>query len=376
MQLATCSWVCNEGSSMIQRWHIGGTESWSARRTWWRILRLKVLKLCWKRSKEHAKRQNMPKVMRTSAGLKSHHAAQSHITQCNCEMGEVTSYSGKSHHFVTIPQAQRHLTENRKVSQFSRDIAHSEIFHDFYKQVCNEYQWHSVCLIWPFDAVWFEWFEFECRLMWESPWTPKPCSDCPTFKAPTVSRCSATHDCESPEIRLMVTLTLDSSLAIVQNGGAPESGPLSHSATLRGQKVFQNIQLKNIKKTLCIIWRSLILAPTLGMAEVETSQLRAGSILSAACHYVLKYGGIIFGSIRPPYSLPGQHKRHRRHHPEHSSEALHSATTRCHERPGEHATMLSLSRCDNCCDSKREGIHLKLTWEASSLSSPDFILRY
>ena len=255
MQLATCSWVCNEGSSMIQRWHIGGTESWSARRTWWRILRLKVLKLCWKRSKEHAKRQNMPKVIRTSAGLKSHHAAQSHITQCNCEMGEVTSYSGKSHHFVTIPQAQRHLTENRKVSQFSRDIAHSEIYHDFYKQVCNEYQWHSVCLIWPFDAVWFEWFEFECRLMWESPWTPKLCSDCPTFKAPTVSRCSAMHDCESPEIRLMVTLTLDSSLAIVQNGGAPESGPLSHSATLRGQKVFQNIQLKNIKKTLCIIWR-------------------------------------------------------------------------------------------------------------------------
>ncbi len=39
---------------------------------------------------------------------------------------------------------QRHPTENGKVTKFSRDIAHTELFDDLYKQVCNEYQWHSV----------------------------------------------------------------------------------------------------------------------------------------------------------------------------------------------------------------------------------------
>ena len=66
---------------------------------------------------------------------------------------KVTSHGGKSHHFVTIPMAQRHPTENRKVAKFSRDIAHTEIFDDFYKQVCNEYQWHSVCHIASFEIL-------------------------------------------------------------------------------------------------------------------------------------------------------------------------------------------------------------------------------
>ena len=42
----------------------------------------------------------------------------------------VTSHGGKSHHFVAIPMAQRHPTENAKVTKFSRDIAHTEIFED------------------------------------------------------------------------------------------------------------------------------------------------------------------------------------------------------------------------------------------------------
>ena len=46
---------------------------------------------------------------------------------------KVTSHGGKSHHFATIPMAQRHSTENRKVTKSSRDIAHSEIFVDFRK---------------------------------------------------------------------------------------------------------------------------------------------------------------------------------------------------------------------------------------------------
>ena len=44
---------------------------------------------------------------------------------------KVTSHGGKSHHFATIPMAQRHSTENRKVTKSSRDTAHSEIFVDY-----------------------------------------------------------------------------------------------------------------------------------------------------------------------------------------------------------------------------------------------------
>ena len=50
---------------------------------------------------------------------------------------KVTSHGGKSHHFATIPMAQRHSTENRKVTKSSRDIAHSEIFVDFRKKFAS-----------------------------------------------------------------------------------------------------------------------------------------------------------------------------------------------------------------------------------------------
>ena len=50
---------------------------------------------------------------------------------------KVTSHGGKSHHFVTIPMAQRHPTENRKVTKSSRDIAHREIFVDFWKKFAS-----------------------------------------------------------------------------------------------------------------------------------------------------------------------------------------------------------------------------------------------
>ena len=49
----------------------------------------------------------------------------------NARWRKVTSQGGKSHHFLTIPMAQRHPTENQKVTKSSRDIAHSEIFVDF-----------------------------------------------------------------------------------------------------------------------------------------------------------------------------------------------------------------------------------------------------
>ena len=52
----------------------------------------------------------------------------------NARWRKVTSQGGKSHHFVTIPMAQRHPTENQKVTKSSRDIAHSEIFVDFRKK--------------------------------------------------------------------------------------------------------------------------------------------------------------------------------------------------------------------------------------------------
>ena len=52
----------------------------------------------------------------------------------NARWRKVTSHGGKSHHFVTIPMAQRHPTENQKVTKSSRDIAHSEIFVDFRKK--------------------------------------------------------------------------------------------------------------------------------------------------------------------------------------------------------------------------------------------------
>ena len=52
----------------------------------------------------------------------------------NARWRKVTSQGGKSHHFLTIPMAQRHPTENQKVTKSSRDIAHSEIFVDFRKK--------------------------------------------------------------------------------------------------------------------------------------------------------------------------------------------------------------------------------------------------
>ena len=55
----------------------------------------------------------------------------------NARRRKVTSQGGKSHHFVTIPMAQRHPTENQKVTKSSRDIAHSEIFVDFRKFAPN-----------------------------------------------------------------------------------------------------------------------------------------------------------------------------------------------------------------------------------------------
>ena len=50
---------------------------------------------------------------------------------------KVTSHGGKSHHFATIPMAQRHSTENRKGTKSNRDIAHSEIFVDFRKKFAS-----------------------------------------------------------------------------------------------------------------------------------------------------------------------------------------------------------------------------------------------
>ena len=52
----------------------------------------------------------------------------------NARWRKVTSHGGKSHHFVTIPMAQRHPTENQKLTKSSCDIAHSEIFVDFRKK--------------------------------------------------------------------------------------------------------------------------------------------------------------------------------------------------------------------------------------------------
>ena len=52
----------------------------------------------------------------------------------NARWRKVTSQGGKSHHFLTIPMAQRHPTENQKVTKSSRDIAHSEICVDFRKK--------------------------------------------------------------------------------------------------------------------------------------------------------------------------------------------------------------------------------------------------
>ena len=61
---------------------------------------------------------------------------------------------GKSHHtagsHIILWQSQWHSgiqQKNQKVTKSSRDIAHSEIFVDLRKEVCTEYQWHSVCHI-------------------------------------------------------------------------------------------------------------------------------------------------------------------------------------------------------------------------------------
>ena len=78
-----------------------------------------------------------PKIDVRAPGLS--HITRRKVTSPNgiARWRKVTSHGGKSHHFATIPMAQRHSTENRKVTKSSRDIAHSEIFVDFRKKFAS-----------------------------------------------------------------------------------------------------------------------------------------------------------------------------------------------------------------------------------------------
>ena len=96
-------------------------------------------KSCIKRSLTHSSAL-MPKsaqILIQAPGLS--HITRRKVTSPNgiARWRKVTSHGGKSHHFATIPMAQRHSTENRKVTKSSRDIAHSEIFVDFRKKFAS-----------------------------------------------------------------------------------------------------------------------------------------------------------------------------------------------------------------------------------------------
>ena len=66
---------------------------------------------------------------------------------------KVTSHGGKSHHFVTIPMAQRHPIENWKVTKSSRDIAHSEIFVDIRNKFASNANGTALCHIAFFEIL-------------------------------------------------------------------------------------------------------------------------------------------------------------------------------------------------------------------------------
>lgn len=71
----------------------------------------------------------------TSAGLKSSREGKSHQPMAQRDGGVAS--------FCDNPNGAG-ASKGKAKSKFSRDIAHNEIFEEFYNHICNEHQWHSM----------------------------------------------------------------------------------------------------------------------------------------------------------------------------------------------------------------------------------------